>query len=92
MVITTSRLIFRPGFQLQYKYVVRNSDGSVARWMAGDNFEILTSADRADLPAALRVLDTWDASKHAIEVPSLYYCASTATPVHYTRHCAVLWF
>ena len=90
MVITTSRLIFRPGFQLQYKYVVRNSDGSVARWMAGDNFEILTSVDRADLPAALRVSDTWDASKHAIEVPSSHHRASTASPVHHTRRCSVL--
>lgn len=61
----------RPGLHLQYKYVVRNGDGSVARWMAGENFEILTSVDDAELPGSLRVSDTWDASKHAIEVPHI---------------------
>ena len=55
---------------LQYKYVVRNGDGSVARWMAGDNFSLQTSADDDVelLPSTLRVSDSWDASVHAVEV------------------------
>ena len=53
---------------LQYKYIVRNGDGSVARWMAGDNFSLQTAPDDAELPSTLRVSDSWDASVHAIEV------------------------
>jgi hypothetical protein len=54
---------------LQYKYVVRNGDGSVARWMAGDNFSLQTAAgDVEELPSTLRVSDSWDASVHAVEV------------------------
>ena len=54
---------------LQYKYVVRNGDGSVARWMAGDNFSLQTvDGDVEELPSTLRVSDSWDASVHAVEV------------------------
>ena len=60
--------ICRPGLQLQYKYIVVNSDGSVARWMDADNFELQTSGNEIELPGALRVSDSWDASIHAIEV------------------------
>ena len=41
--------------------------------MAGQNFEIQTSVDDAELPGSLRVTDTWDASKHAIEVIVIQY-------------------
>ena len=67
--------------QLQYKYVVRNGDGSVARWMAGKNFEIQTSVDGAERPGSLRVTDTWDASQHAIQVRQLR-AGNPKTSVH----------
>ena len=54
--------------ELQYKYIVRNGDGSVARWMAGDNFSLQTATSDAELPSTLRVSDSWDASVHAVEV------------------------
>ena len=53
---------------LQYKYVVRNGDGSVARWMSGDNFSLQTADSDVELPSGLRVSDSWDASVHAVEV------------------------
>ena len=74
----------RLGLQLQYKYVVRNSDGSVARWMAGDNFELLTSENQSEQPGALRVSDAWDTSMHAIQVPP--YCVALGG-----NHVAILW-
>ncbi len=67
----------RPGMDLQYKYVVRNGDGSVARWMAGDNFSLQTAdSDVELLPSTLRVSDSWDASVHAVEVWE--HCSSPA--------------
>ena len=61
-------LCCRPGMDLQYKYVVRNGDGSVARWMSGDNFSLQTGDGGVELPSTLRVSDSWDASVHAVEV------------------------
>ncbi len=81
---------YRPGMDLQYKYVVRNGDGSVARWMAGDNFSLQTADSDVELPSGLRVSDSWDASVHAVEVREYRSSASSFVMVSMHRHCSAM--
>lgn len=47
---------------IQYKYVVRNKDGSVVRWQEGANVSLeLPGGNAAEL--ALDVEDSWNKSK-----------------------------
>jgi hypothetical protein len=47
---------------IQYKYVVRNSDGSVVRWQEGDNVSLELPGGPAEA-LALDVEDSWNKSK-----------------------------
>ena len=75
---------------LQYKYVVRNGDGSVARWMSGDNFSLQTGDSDVELPSTLRVSDSWDASVHAVEVREHRSSMSRLLFVSMHRHSLTL--
>ena len=57
--------------ECEYKYVVRNMDGSIAMWTPGDNFELrLLSEDArgAAVPEKVEVSDAWDASWRKVRV------------------------
>lgn len=47
---------------IQYKYVVRNKDGSVVRWQEGANVSLDLPGGNAD-ELALDVEDSWNKSK-----------------------------
>lgn len=51
----------RAGSHVEYKYVVRNEDGSATAWKPGDNLELPLQGGDGGLPGALRVSDAWDA-------------------------------
>lgn len=57
---------------IQYKYVVRNHDGSVVRWQEGDNVSLdLPGGSAAAL--ALDVEDSWNKSKQVQQHPGLMH-------------------
>ena len=52
----------------EYKYVVRNEDGTPTVWKPGSNLQLpLHSSGGGGLPQALRVSDAWDESWRSIE-------------------------
>jgi len=82
-------LACRAGSQVEYKYVVRNGDGTPTAWKPGSNFQRprqseggcggagATAAAAADsLPGALRVSDAWDESWRRVEArrPRRHLC------------------
>jgi hypothetical protein len=55
---------------IQYKYVVRNKDGSVVRWQEGANVSLdLPGGNAAEL--ALDVEDSWNKSKQVCARPAV---------------------
>ncbi len=82
----------RAGSQVEYKYVVRNGDGTPTAWKPGSNFQLPLQSEgggggssggaaafAAGLPGALRVSDAWDESWRRVEArrPAAI-CASPA--------------
>lgn len=60
----------RAGSQVEYKYVVRNGDGTPTVWKPGSNLQLpLQGSGAADggLPGALRISDAWDESWRRVE-------------------------
>lgn len=51
---------------MEYKYVVRNEDRSVAWWMPGPNCRLEVSGGAAS-PRLLRVLDAWDSERQFVQ-------------------------
>lgn len=57
--------------ECEYKYVVRNTDGSIAMWTPGDNFELRLSPEEARgaaVPEKVEISDAWDASWRKVRV------------------------
>jgi hypothetical protein len=68
--VTFRRLLLRHhnhSAHIQYKYVVRNSDGSVVRWQEGDNVSLELPGGPAEA-LALDVEDSWNKSKQVTHV------------------------
>ncbi|KAF6262639.1 hypothetical protein COO60DRAFT_601225 [Scenedesmus sp. NREL 46B-D3] len=61
---------------IQYKYVVRNSDGSVVRWQEGDNVSLELPGGPAEA-LALDVEDSWNKSKQVKRI------LAAGTPVRF---------
>jgi hypothetical protein len=58
----------------EYKYVVRNTDGSVDTWTPGGNFALQLPPHPEDsrgvgVPEKVEVSDAWDSSSRKIKVP-----------------------
>jgi hypothetical protein len=57
---------------LQYKYLVRNSDGGVSQWKPGSNYrfslEPVPAGSHAVLPGGAIVRDAWDGSVRDVRV------------------------
>eukprot|EP00882_Tetradesmus_deserticola_P003887 GHRQ01004111.1.p1 GENE.GHRQ01004111.1~~GHRQ01004111.1.p1 ORF type:complete len:251 (+),score=115.78 GHRQ01004111.1:188-940(+) len=64
------------GAHIQYKYVVRNSDGSVVRWQEGDNVSLELPGGPAEA-LALDVEDSWNKSKQVKRI------LAAGTPVRF---------
>ncbi|KAK9822642.1 hypothetical protein WJX81_002600 [Elliptochloris bilobata] len=58
----------RAGSHVEYKYVVRNEDGTPTVWKPGSNLQLPLQSGGGGLPEALRVSDAWDESWRSIEV------------------------
>ena len=59
----------RADSQVEYKYVVRNEDGTPTVWKPGSNLHLplQSGGGSGGLPEALRVSDAWDESWRSIE-------------------------
>lgn len=55
--------------ELEYKYVVRNSDRTAASWTPGTNYKLAVPANgQAASGARVVVKDSWDGDKHQVKV------------------------
>lgn len=51
---------------VEYKYVVRESDGQISRWKPGGNFAVRM---QPDFTGAVHVYDEWDGTVHDVDAP-----------------------
>ncbi|GMH42311.1 hypothetical protein BSKO_10230 [Bryopsis sp. KO-2023] len=51
-----------PELELQYKYVIKGSDGGVVTWMSGDNIPLKLPATDEEEVSSMRICDAWDGS------------------------------
>ncbi|WIA22231.1 hypothetical protein OEZ85_004559 [Tetradesmus obliquus] len=72
------------GAHIQYKYVVRNADGSVVRWQEGDNVSLELPGGPAEA-LALDVEDSWNKSKQVKRI------LAAGTPVRFNIRLQVEW-
>lgn len=69
-VQTLSAACSHNGTHLEYKYVVRESDGTVVAWKPGDNcyVRIPLSEEEEVVPERVSISDAWDGSSRDVQV------------------------
>ena len=54
--------------EIEYKYLVRNSDGRVSHWKPGGNYKLFVTPKANKVVEAVRVSDAWDDSYRQVDL------------------------